>query len=62
VQLKLERSAEAEASLSEAGTDATYDPKWGVYKMSLSKGALDAHRETVKALIQQAYEGGTVYQ
>lgn len=57
IELRLERSDEIEKRLNEAGMDMMdYDSRGGRYRIRLSRGDVEAHRELLSELLAQAYK------
>lgn len=57
IELRLERSDEIQAKLDEAGLDLMeYDPRWGRYRIRLTKADLQKQRVVVQDLMKAAFD------
>jgi len=57
VELRLEKTAEMDAKLEEAGLDVMdYDTKWGKYRIRITRDEFKKHEELLRQLLRQAYD------
>jgi hypothetical protein len=57
VELRLEKTAEMDAKLEEAGLDVMdYDTKWGKYRIRITRDDFKKHEELLRQLLRQAYD------
>ncbi len=56
LELRLPRADELDAELEKSGLDIMdYDERWGRYRIRLTKGDLETHREFITQLLQKSY-------
>ena len=57
INIKLPQSDEIQKTIDEAGLDDMgYDPKWGRYRIRLSKNEVKNKNEVLAILFKQSYE------